>query len=121
MEGRFSDGRISSRNFFSETKLQPGVDSARSKALSNSASAGCTYTPGPLVLCEASWRVVFGRDTTSAWCGVFDALVSAIEGSSQNSMRSDSGTQVSAAALLRFLRPSAFRRETRNRKLSGIE
>ena len=31
--GRFSAGRISSRNFFSETKLHPGLDSARSKAL----------------------------------------------------------------------------------------
>ena len=47
------------------------------------------------------------------------ATCMAVEGSSQNCAGSDfSGNQACATALLRFLRPSEFRRERRRRRLS---
>src|ERR1700693_1986473 len=103
MDGIFSDGRISSRNFFSETKLHPGVDSARSKALSNSTSAGCTRTPGLVVVWETSFPAAFaalGKLSPCREVPVGDAVFSGAAGSSQNCIRPFSGAHVPAPALL---------------------
>src|ERR1700680_449090 len=103
MDGTSAVGRISSRNFFSETKFHPGVDSARSNALSSSASAGCTNTAASLSERGEVEQIATG-DAALTVCRSTSAVGTvsrAAEGSSQNCAGSDfSGDQALATALL---------------------